>query len=116
MRPFGSLIDKAVQLSKPAIPNPRLARVNPPVMSRLDEGMVELFDHACMTGELEAAADLLTLQEKWQARRAYQDEDQRRMGGVHLKRMRGELERRHIMRGTRPPRYDQAPNGEPSWR
>jgi hypothetical protein len=102
MRPFGSIIDKAIQLRKPPIPDPRLERVNPPVMSRLDEGIMELFDQACVTGELEAAAELLALMEKWQARRAYPDEQQRRMGGVHLKRMHGELERRHIMRGSRP--------------
>ena len=101
MRPFGSLIDKAIQLSKPPIPAPRLARVNPPVMSRLDEGLTELFDHACITGELEVAADLLALLERWRARRTYADEQRRQMAGVHLKRMRGELERRHIMRGTR---------------
>jgi hypothetical protein len=102
MRPFGSLIDKAVQLSKPPIPDPRLARVNPPVMSRLDEGIAELFDHTCITGELETAADLLALLERWQARRTYADEQQRRMADLQLKRMRGELDRRHIMRGTRP--------------
>jgi hypothetical protein len=102
MRPFGSLIDKAVQLSKPPIPGPRLARVNPPVISRLDEGIAELFDQACMTGELEAAADLLALLEQWQAHRTYADEQQRRMAGVQPKRMRGELDRRHVMRGTRP--------------
>lgn len=101
MRPFGSLIDKAIQLSKPPIPDPRLARVNPPVMSRLDEGLTELFDHACITGELEVAADLLALLERWRAHRTYADEQRRQMAGVHLKRMRGELERRHIMRGTR---------------
>jgi hypothetical protein len=91
----------AVQLSKPPIPDPRLTRVNPPVMSRLDEGITELFDHACISGELEAAGDLLALLQRWQSRRSYADEQQRRMAGVHLKRMSGELERRHIMRGTR---------------
>lgn len=102
MRPFGSLIDKAVQLRKPAIPDRRLARVNPPVLSRLDDGVIELFDQACITGELEAAADLLAVLEQWLGRRRYTDDAQRRMGGVHLKRMHGELDRRHIMRGTRP--------------
>jgi hypothetical protein len=101
MRPFGSLIDKAVQLSKPPIPDPRLARVNPPVVSRLDQGIAELFDQACMAGELEPAADLLALLEGWQARRTFADEQQRRTAAVQLKRMQSELERRHIMRGTR---------------
>jgi hypothetical protein len=78
-----------------------LARVNPPVLTRLDEGVADLFDQACIAGELEAAADLLALQERWQARRTYAGEQQRRIAAVQLQRMRGELERRHIVRGTR---------------
>lgn len=101
MRPFGSLIDRTIQLSQPPIPDPRLERVNPPVMIALDEGITELFDRACVSGELDAAADLLALLERWQARRAYANDQQRRLAGVHLRRMHGELERRHIMRGTR---------------
>ena len=113
MRPFGSLIDKAVKLSTPPIPDPRLARVNPPVMGRLHDGVSELFDHACITGDLEPAGDLLTLLETWHARRPYDNEEQRRMGGTHLKRMRGELERRHVMRGTWPTAYGRQSTQEP---
>jgi hypothetical protein len=101
MRPFGSLIEKAAKFREPPIPGARLDRVRPATVHRLDEGITELFDYACITGDLEAAADLLALMEKWHARRAYDDEEQRRPGSVQLKRMRAELERRHIMRGSR---------------
>src|ERR1019366_5532314 len=103
MRPFGTLIDKTVKFREPTIPGARLERVNPPVTHRLDEGIADLFNHACIINDLEAATDLVALLEKWHARRSYGDEQQRRVGGVHLKRMHGELERRHIMRGTRYP-------------
>jgi hypothetical protein len=101
MRPFGSLIEKAAKFREPPIPGARLDRVRPATVHRLDEGITELFDYACITSDLEAAADLVALMEKWHARRAYEDEEQRRPGGIQLKRMLGELERRLIMRGGR---------------
>ena len=102
MRPFAALIDKSAKFREPTIPGSRLERVQPPPMTnRLDEGVRELFDHACILADLEAAADLVALAEKWHERRSHDDEQQRRAGGVNLKRMHGELERRHIMRGTR---------------
>jgi hypothetical protein len=101
MRPFGTLIDKTVKFREPSIPDARLERVRPPVVPRLDEGIAELFDYACNTNDLAAAADLVAMMGKWHARRAYSNDEQRRMGSIHLKRMVGELERRHILRGTR---------------
>jgi hypothetical protein len=106
MRPFGTLIQKAVQFREPPIPGARLDRVNPRPENRLDDGINELFDHACITNDLEAAADLVALMERWHARRNYKDYEQRRVTAIQLRRMRGELDRRHIMRGTRPvPRH-----------
>jgi hypothetical protein len=49
MRPFGSLIDKTVNFREPSIPGARLERIRPPVVPRLDEGITELFDYACIT-------------------------------------------------------------------
>ena len=100
MRPFGTLIDQTIKFREPTIPGSRLERVNPPVTHRLDEGIADLFNDACIINDLDAAADLVGLLEKWHARRSYGDEQQRRVDGVHLKRMHGELERRHIARGT----------------
>ena len=67
MRMFSVLVDKAVRLREPAIPDKRLTRVNPPAVNRLDEGVMEVFTLACAASDLEAAADLLALVEKWHA-------------------------------------------------
>jgi hypothetical protein len=106
MRPFGTLIDKTIKFREPSIPGARLDRVTPRTEHRLDEGICELFEYACITSDLEAAADLMALIEKWHVRRAYKDYEQRRLVIIQLKRMRGELDRRHIMQGTRPPAPD----------
>ncbi len=102
MRPFGTLIEKTIRFREPTIPGQRLDRVNPSVAHRLDEGIAELFHTACIVNDLDAAADLVAVMEQWHTRRWYGDEQQQRAGAIHLKRMQGELERRHIMRGTRP--------------
>jgi hypothetical protein len=102
MAHFGSLIDKTFKAREPQVPSARLERVNPPVTNRLDEWGAELFDYACSAGELESAAELLALLEKWHARRDHADEQHRKTGAIRLKRMTGELERRHIMKGIRP--------------
>ncbi len=111
MRPFGSLIQKAVKFREPSIPGARLD----PACGRmpgypLDEGISELFEYACITRDLEAAGDLVVLMETWHARRRYKDSEQRRLVVIQLKRMRGELDRRHIMRGTRPTAAGQPPD------
>jgi len=100
MRSFGSIIQKTTQFREPPIPGARLARAHPPAVYRLDEAVRELFHQACMTGDLHAAADLLTVVAKWHVRRTYDSEDDKRAGDIHLKRMHGELHRRHITRGT----------------
>ena len=51
------------------IPGARLARVNQSLKRRLDDDVEEVFNRACATNDLEAAADLLALLEKWHARR-----------------------------------------------
>lgn len=102
MRPFGTLIQKTLQFREPPIPGTRLDRVTPRAAFPMDEGIKELFDYACITKDLDAAADLVALLERWHARRRYADHEQRRFVVIQLKRMRGELDRRHIMLGTRP--------------
>ncbi len=103
MRNFGTIIDKHVKLRDPRVPDQRMARVSPPVLGRLDEEIKDLFDYACVAGDLDSAADLLALMEKWHERDAAEAEPQRQLRGILLKRMCGELNRRHIMRGSPPP-------------
>jgi hypothetical protein len=103
MRTFGILLDKAATFREPTIPCARLERVNPPPpVRRLDEEIVELFNLACAANDLQAAVEILALIEKWHGRRSYADEQERRLAGMHLKRMHAELERRYLMKGLRP--------------
>jgi hypothetical protein len=99
MRSFGSLVEKAVRMREPSIPASRRDRANPPPLNHLDEGLSELFNQACVCGDLDAATDLAALLEQWHARRDYSDEQARRLDRIALKRMHGEVERRQIMRG-----------------
>ena len=102
MRMFSVLVDRSVKLHQPRIPDARLMQVNPPVTRRLDEGLRDVFNQACMDDDVEAAAELLGMMEKWHARRSYDDDQLRRADSTQLSRMRGELERRYVMKGVRP--------------
>lgn len=103
MRNFGILIGRGSRLRPPATVSERLARVTRPAGHPLDEEVRELFQCACTAGDLEAANDVLLMMERWMERRTYENEQQRKEETAHLLRMRGELERRYIMKGIRPP-------------
>ena len=96
MKPFGT---RLVSPRAAAIPEARLARVHPTPARRLDEDVMEAFTLACSLDELEAATDLMALLQRWQTRRVDADDQEKRFGSLHLRRMLGELERRHVMRG-----------------
>lgn len=102
MRSFAALIEKA-RIREVAIPDKRLDRARS-AFDRVEEGIRQVFDEACVNGELGAASDLLNLMETWHAGRADLDADQKRVSATRLQRMRGELERRRIVRGFRPVR------------
>jgi hypothetical protein len=67
--------------------------VNQSLKRRLDDDLEEVFNRACATNDLEAAADLLVLLEKWHARRSAAYGRERRINGASLERVRKELER-----------------------
>jgi hypothetical protein len=93
MRTFGFLVNKSSSLHEVRIPGARLARVNQSLKRRLDDDLEEVFNRACATNDLEAAADLLALLEKWHARRSAAYGRERRINGASLERVRKELER-----------------------
>ena len=103
MRNFGILIGRSAKVRPPSSVGERLARAAKPAGHPLDEEVRELFQCACAAGDLDAAADVLSLMERWLSRRDYGDDQQRRDDSEQLLRMRGELERRYIMKGVRPP-------------
>src|SRR4249920_267508 len=70
MRTFGFIGAKTRPRNEIEIPGARMARVNQSLKRRLDDDVEEVFSRACATNDLESAADLLLLLEKWHARRS----------------------------------------------
>ena len=102
MRGMSFLMDQAVKLREPKkIPESRLERTVEGQSNWLDDEITEAFERACAMGELVAADDLLTVLEKWHARRTYHSLSDKQTRVTALKRLSGELERRHLMKGTR---------------
>jgi hypothetical protein len=103
VRLFSSKINGDVRFPAPAVPAARLSRAAPPASAAanlVDETVTEAFNQACLLGDLRAAADLLAMRVSWHERRSYPDEITRRADQIALRRMQGELERRHIMKGV----------------
>ena len=102
MRTFGFIGNKT-NLHEVRIPGARLARVNQSLKRRLDDDVEEVFSRACASNDLEAAADLLILLEKWHARRSASYGRERRISGANLIRARKELERLTTLHGVHAP-------------
>ena len=92
MRTFG-FIGKSRPHDELQIPGARLARVNQSLKRRLDDDVEEVFSRACASNDLESAADLLVLLEKWHDRRSSSYGRERRISGANLARARKELDR-----------------------
>lgn len=103
MKFFGFLVEKLGVFLEPSVPEDRLSRANPPGNRLIDEAIKTAFDIACMHGELDTGADLLMALEKRLAALGGRETMARQAGGSLVRRMRGELHRRHVMGGTRPP-------------
>ncbi len=93
MRTFGFIMNKNANTHEVRIPGERLARMNQSLKRRLDDDVEEVFHRACATNDFEAASDLLSLLEKWHARRAASYGRERRISGASLERARKELDR-----------------------
>jgi hypothetical protein len=100
MRTFGFINAKNTRLHEVQIPGARLARVNQSLKRRLDDDVEEVFNRACATNDLESAADLLALLEKWHLRRQANYGRERRITGVGLERARKELQRLNMLHGV----------------
>src|SRR6185312_9011598 len=81
MRTFGFIGAKVRPQNEVRIPGARLARVNQALKRRLDDDVEEVFSRACAGNDLESAADLLQLLEKWHARRSSSYGRERRISG-----------------------------------
>ncbi len=113
MRTFGFIGSKIRSHNEIQIPGERLARVNQSLKRRLDDDVEEVFSRACASNDLESAADLLNLLEKWHARRSASYGRERRNSGANLVRARKELERLSALRGVAPAVEADQPAGAP---
>ena len=111
MRTFGFIGNKTRGQSEVQIPGARLARVNQSLKRRLDDDVEEVFSRACASNDLESAADLLVLLEKWHARRSASYGRERRIAGANLARARKELDRLSTLRGGKPGAETDKPAG-----
>jgi hypothetical protein len=101
MRTFGFLVNRSSGLHEVRIPGARLARVNQSLKRRLDDDLEEVFNRACAANDLEAAGDLLSVLEKWHARRAASYGRERRINSASLDRARKDLERLMVLQGNK---------------
>ena len=74
-----------------ALPPARLDRLNRAYRRRIDDMIDEAFQHACMNGDLETAADLADLLERKLARWVLAHGSDNRAGSTQLEAMRKEL-------------------------
>jgi hypothetical protein len=97
MRQFGFRGNVALSLRETPVPG-RVGRTNPYYHRRLDDAMVAVFDGACVGNNLDAAADVLTLLERWHERRSVRYGSERRIDDRDLVVMRTELKRLTALR------------------
>jgi hypothetical protein len=93
MRKVSFTGDRTVRLSAPvkiAVATRQATR------RRLDDHVAEIFHRACTIKDLEAAADLLALLEKWHFRRATRYGRERRIGDAMMQRARKEAGRLRV--------------------
>jgi hypothetical protein len=98
MRPIGFSLRISPGFREVPRPGNRLAPANWVARRRLDDALVEIFNRACAGNNLDAAADLLALLEKWHERRKSKYRGERRISDESLIARRAELERLTALR------------------
>jgi hypothetical protein len=98
MRTFATLVGSAARLHAVAVPGARPVDFNRRPRRRLDDSLVDIFERASASNNLDAAADILTILEKWHDRRKSKYGRERRIGDVELTAMRGGLNRLMALR------------------
>jgi hypothetical protein len=98
MRTFGFRSNVTTNLRAPPIPDARFAPSRSTYHRRLDDAMVAVFEQACTGNNLDAAAEVLTVLERWHERRSARYGSERRIDDRHLVAMRAALERLTALR------------------
>lgn len=89
-----SFISAVKTLAPTKVPASRLDRVNRTLRRRFDDIIDEAFQHACITGDLETAADVVDLLERKLERWVRANGPDSRNVSEQIAHMRDELERR----------------------
>ena len=82
------------------MPTARLDRVKQMHRRRIDDVIEEAFQHACTTGDLDTAIDLVDLLDRKIARWIAAHGSDGRNGSAQLTRMRAEIVRRQLQRAN----------------
>jgi hypothetical protein len=103
MRPWSTFrfYNCASGMSEPRLPAPRPEDARHTSRRRMEDQIETVYNKARAANDLEAAADLLALLEKWLTRRAARLGKDRRMDRANLNRVRREMQ---VLTRSRRPR------------
>jgi hypothetical protein len=93
MRQANFLLINNPRIYEPPVPDALRTRSNQKNCRHMNDGLASIFFDACTANKPEKAADLLTLLEKWHARRPAKDGCEDRSAREVVQAMRAELER-----------------------
>ncbi len=105
-RRWSSLVGRTPILSAPRMPAERLDRVHQTLRRRLDDAVEDVFQRACLNGDLDTARALLQVLEGMHERRQAKYGSNRRLNDDVLRRARTELEQREYALTNPPPPVD----------
>jgi hypothetical protein len=98
MRTYGVRVRPALSPDEATPAGARIAAAGRDYRRRLDDAMVAVFERACGSNNLDAAADVLEVLLLWHRRRSTKYGRERRINDDHLKTMLTELKRLTILR------------------
>jgi hypothetical protein len=105
-RRWSSLVGRTPILSAQRLPAERLERVHQVLRRRLDDAVEDVFQRACLNGDLDTARALLQVLEGMHDRRQAKHGNNRRLNDDVLRRARAELEQREAALVNPPPPVD----------
>jgi hypothetical protein len=96
------LIGRATCFNPPPIPVERLSRLQRSPRRRIDDGVKEVFQLACMAGELDTAEELIGVLENMRERRERKFGGDRRINDDDIVQARSELRQRDKLNRLKP--------------
>ncbi len=93
-RRWSTLVGRMAGLSQVRVPVERIERVNQALHRRLDDAVEQVFQQACLNGDLDTAKELLAVLVSMHERRKKKFGEDRRISDDTVQRARDELARR----------------------